>query len=90
MTIADIRLEIDLNNKKTGTFMNIPTKQLKQTIGIVSEPIMHIWNEEIILNKKISMKLKLADINPIFKKFENILVDNYRPVCILPHTALLW
>ena len=34
---------------------------------MVSEPMMHIWNEEIILNKKLKLKLKLADINPIFK-----------------------
>ena len=45
---------------------------------------MCIWNEEIVQNKKIPTKLKLADITPIFKRFENIMVDNYRPVSILP------
>ena len=34
----DIKQEIkQLNNKKTGTFMNIPVKQLKETMDIISE-----------------------------------------------------
>ena len=64
--------------------MNIPAKQLKQTIDIICEPLMTIWNEEIDKNKQFPTKLKLADISPIFKKYETVLVDNYRPISILP------
>ena len=64
--------------------MNIPTKQLKKTIDIVSEPLMHIWNNQIIENKNFPSKLKLADITPIHKKLESILKENYRPVSVLP------
>ena len=87
----EIRLEIKaLNGKKTGTFMNIPAKQLKQVIDLVCEPLMHIWNDEIVVNKKFPTKLKLADISPIFKKLENILKENYRPVSVLPTVSKIF
>ena len=66
---SDIRSEImNLETNKAGTFMNIPTKQLKQVCEVVCEPLMEIWNEEIIRDKTFPAKLKLADISPIFKK----------------------
>ena len=64
--------------------MNIPTKQLKQVGDIICEPLMKIWNEEFIQNKKFPTKLKLADVTPIFKKLQNIFLENYRPVSVLP------
>ena len=39
---------------------------------------------EIIKNKTFSNMLKCADLTPIFKKLENIFVENYRPVSVLP------
>ena len=85
VSIEDIQSEINnLNSKKAGTFMNIPTKQLKQVCNVVCEPLMEIWNEEVIQNKNFPAKLKLADISPIYKKMQNILVENYRPVSVLP------
>ena len=69
VSVEDIRSEIkSLNNRKAGTFMNIPTKQLKQVCEIVCIPLMEIWNVEIIQNIKFPARLKLADISPIFKK----------------------
>ena len=73
INVDDIRNEIKcLKPNKAGTFKNIPTKQLMQVEEIVSEPLMIIWNEEIIKNKKFPKKLKLADLTPIYKKPENI------------------
>ena len=69
---SDIRSEIiNLKTNIAGIFMNIPTKQLKQGCKVVCEPLMEIWNEEVIQNKKFPAKLKLADISPIFKKLES-------------------
>ena len=83
--ISNIELEIsNLNTKKVGTYLNIPTKIMKQVQQVISEPLMHIWNKEIIENKKFPAQLKYADITPIFKKLESILRENYRPVSILP------
>ena len=81
----NIKQEIKyLDSKKAGTFSNIPPKQLKQTVDIICEPLMRIWNEEMVQRKDFSLRLKLADLTPIFKKLEKISVDNYRPVSILP------
>ena len=45
---------------------------------------MQIWNNEIVDYMKFPTKLKYADISLIFKKLECIIVNNYRPVSILP------
>ena len=85
VTISDIEIEIrHLNIKKASTFLNISAKQLKQVEEVIVEPLMQIWNKEIIENKKFPSKLKYADITPIFKKLECISKENYRPVSILP------
>ena len=57
---------------------------LKQVAQTVAEPLMEIWNHEIIDDKKFPYRLKYADITPIFKKLERIFWENYRPVSILP------
>ena len=64
--------------------MSIPPKQLKEVTDIISEPLLKIWNEEIIGNKKFSSKLKWADMTPIFKKLETVTKGNYKPISLLP------
>ena len=82
---ADIKQELQsLKTRKASTHMSIPTKHLKQVIDIIIEPLVEIWNNEIIDNLKFPTKLKYADITPIFKKLECILMENYRPVSLLP------
>ena len=82
---AEILLEInDLDDKKAGTFMNIPAKRLKEVGDIVAVTLAQIWNEEIIKNKKFAAQLKVADITPLHKKLETIFKENYRPVSLLP------
>ena len=73
-----------LNEKKSGTYRNIPTRILKEQEDIVVEPLVEIWNIEIIRNRKFSQKLKQADIIPLHKKLETIFKENYRPVSLLP------
>ena len=83
--IGDIEVELrNLKTKKASTFMNIPAKHIKQVVDIIAEPLMQIWNREIVDNKKFPTKLKYADLTPIFKSLECIIVKNYRPVSILP------
>ena len=85
VNVEDMHSEImNLDSKKAGTFMNIPTKYLKETADIICEPLTIIWNTEIIQSKRFPRKLKFADITPIFKQLESIFVKNYRPVSILP------
>ena len=79
-----------LNEKKAGTFMNIPVKILKEAVDIVAEPLSQIWKMEIIEGKKFASQLKLGDITPLHKKLENILKENYRPVSLLPVISKLF
>ena len=85
VTKVDIERELkSLKTRKASTFLGIPAKHLKQVTDIILEPLMKIWNVEVIHNLKFPTKLKYADISPIFKKLERIFAKNYRPVSILP------
>ena len=50
ITIDDIKAEL----KSLKTFLGITTKHLKQVTDIILEPLMQIWNTEIIENKKFA------------------------------------
>ena len=82
--VSDIRKETTaLNNKKNGTFGNIPTKLLKEVSDICSSALNDIWNNEIITQKCFPNNLKLADVTPVFKKEDASSLKNYRPVSVL-------
>ena len=88
---SDIEIEIrSLKTNKATTYMNISAKQLKQFSDIILDPLVNIWNIEIIKNKKFPSSLKHADLTPIFKKLDCILVKNYRPVSILPVVSKIY
>ena len=85
VSLHDMTKEINsLNVKKSGTFMNIPVKRLKEVVDIVAQPLTDIWKHEIVLGRKFASQLKLADITPLHKKLETINKENYRPVSLLP------
>ena len=61
--VSDILKETTaLNNKKNGTFGNIPTKLLKEVSDICAPALNDIWNNEIITQKYFPNNLKLADV----------------------------
>ena len=85
VSVSEIDSEIKgLKPNIACSLLGIQAKFLKQVVDIIVEPLMNIWNREIIENQKFPCKLKLANITPIFKKFESVLEKNYRPVSILP------
>ena len=87
----DIQREIlNLNPKKPGTFGNIPTKMLKSSSEICSVALQNIWNSEILGKLYFPNKLKLADITPVYKKKDPTLVENYRPVSVLPSVSKIF
>ena len=91
VNVKDMKTEIDnLNAKKSGTFMNIPVKRLKEVVDIVAQPLTDIWKYEIVLGRKFASQLKLADITPLHKKLETIKKENYRPVSLLPVVSKLF
>ena len=73
-----------LNNKKNGTFGNIPTKLLKEVSDIGAPALNDILNKEITTQKCFSNNLKLADVTCKFKKEDASLLKNCRPVSVLP------
>ena len=81
------RESLDLNSKKPGTFGNIPTKMLKSSSDICNFALQNVWNSEILGKLYFPNKLKLADITPVYKKKDPTLVENYRPVSVLPSVS---
>ena len=66
---ADVETLIgNLNCFKAATLKNVPTKCLKVTFDICSLFLAAIRNQELILNKKLPEKLKLADKTPVYNK----------------------
>ena len=81
----DVMTEIsELDSKKSGTFMNIPVKVLKDTKEDIADTLVEIWKEEILEKRNFAAELKRADITPLHKKLEHIFKGNYRPVSLLP------
>ena len=57
-----------VNNKKNGTFKNIPSNRLKKVSEVTIPCLTNIWNTLIISDQTYPDNLKLADISPVFKK----------------------
>ena len=72
-----------LNNKKNGTFGNIPTKLLKEVSDICAPALNDIWNNEIITQKFFPNNRKLEYVTPVLKKENASLLKNYTPVSVL-------
>ena len=80
----------DLDSNKVGTFNNIPTRKLKEVSDICCPFLEKIWNDEVINLKHFSHLLKLADVTPVYKKNDKLLVENYRPVSVLPTVSKIF
>ena len=73
---------INLDNRKNGTFKNIPICYLKDVSDMCSPGLANVWNEEILLHKNFPENFKLADVTPTFKKKHKTFVKNYRQTSI--------
>ena len=81
----EIQKEISyLNSKKVGIFGYIAVKVLKESSNVCNAVLRDIWNFEILEKQNFPQNLKLADITPVYKKKDPTLVENYRPVSVLP------
>ena len=79
-----------LNNKKNGTFGNIPTKLLKEVSDICAPALNDIWNKEIIPQQSFPNNPKQADVTPVFKKEDTSLLKNYRSLSVLPVVSKIY
>ena len=67
-----------------GIFGKIPAKVLTESSNVCNAVLRDIWNFEILEKQNFPQNLKLADITPVYKKKDPTLVENYRPVSVLP------
>ena len=63
---------------------------LESSSVICNVALQNIWNSEILRKLCFPNKLKLADITPVYKKKDPTLVENYRPVSVLPSVSKLF
>ena len=63
-----------------------PIALKKVVLGISAKFLHTIWNDYVLkLNDlKFHSELELADIAPAFKKEGSTLIENYRPISLLP------
>ena len=78
-----------LETGKSTTFNHIPGNILKDNVDIYYEKVTKIINDNIE-NNNFPDTLKLADVNPIFKKDHRTNVENYRPVSVLTYTSKIF
>lgn len=78
-----INITKDLKSNKSQGHDRISTSLLKQIIHSIVSPLNHIFNLSITTGI-VPKSLKMAKVNPIFKKGDPYKISNYRPISILP------
>ena len=73
-----------LHSKNAEILGNIPAKVLKEPSNVCNAVRRDIWNFETSQKQNFPQNLKLADITTVYKKKDPTLVENYRPVGVLP------
>lgn len=79
----------NLKTNKSTTFNNIPGKILKDNADIYCGKVTKIINDNLN-NNTFPDSLKLADVNPVFKKNHRTNVENYRPVSVLTYASKIF
>ena len=77
-----IKITKDLNTSKSYGHDRISTSLLKQIIHVIASPLTYIFNLSITTGE-CPNALKIAKVNPIFKKNDPHEISNYRPISIL-------
>ena len=73
----------NLKPKLSQGYDGISTKLLKETISNILQPIIHIINRSFVIGI-VPQDLKIAKVIPIYKSSDQSLLQNYRPVNLLP------
>ena len=77
-----INIVNNLKTHKSPGFDGINNFLLKSVINQVVDPLVYIVNLSL-LSGQVPNDMKLAKVIPIFKKGDNTLVSNYRPISLL-------
>lgn len=71
------------SNSKAMDYFSLSNFILKRTIHSISEPLAYIFNE-CLYKGYFPEILKVSKVIPVFKKGDKNLLQNYRPVSIVP------
>ena len=72
-----------LPNKKSTGYDEISTETIKILSAVISPTLSLIINK-CILNGTVPDEMKVSKIKPLFKKGDVTLLNNYRPISLLP------
>ena len=72
-----------MSNKKSTGYNEISTETLKILSAVISPTLSPIINK-CILNGTVPDEMKVSKIKPLFKKGDVTLLNNYRPISLLP------
>ena len=78
-----------LRTKTSSGYDGIYVKLLKYLFPALSKPLCLIINQSL-LTGIYPDKLKIAKVIPLFKKDDTLLMDNYRPISLLPSISKLF
>ena len=82
--IPEVRKTVnDLSSKNSCGYDSISSKLLKRISEFIEEPFRLIINQSLCSGIFPDM-LKIAKVIPLFKKGDQHLLDNYRPISLLP------
>ena len=82
------KLIMDLPNKSRSGHDNVMNKLLKEIGDHLIDPLHHIFNLSISMGV-FPDNMKLADISPLFKGGNRHVLNNYRPISLLPTISKL-
>ena len=72
-----------LKNKRSAGFDQISSDIVKNVAHEIFDPLKFVINLSIIQGK-VPDKIKIARVVPVFKSGDKTLINNYRPISILP------
>ena len=73
----------DLSDKNSCGVDDISSKLLKTISPVIAAPLAHIINQSLCTGI-FPDRLKIAKVIPLYKKDDPHMVDNYRPISLLP------
>ena len=73
----------NLKTKSSQGFDNLSTFIIQKTLKEVAAPLTHIFNQSFLMGV-FPDQMKIAKIVPVFKAGNKKILNNYRPISILP------
>ena len=78
-----LRHLLNLKSTKAPGHDNLPPKMLKDAALTLAKPLTYIINR-FLTDSTVPGKIKTAKVLPLYKSVPKKLMDNYRPISILP------